>query len=93
MKKFFVTGLALTLAMSSLTFAAEKAAKPEKKSKEEIFKSLDTDASGAISKAEFTTGKEGKKLEAAEKQFAKMDKDSNGEISKEEFVGKKKAPK
>ncbi len=71
--------------------AAEEGAKKPKGNPEEMFKKLDKDANGSVSKEEFLAGPFGKKDPTkAEETFKKKDKDGDGSLSKEEFLPKKK---
>ncbi len=69
----------------SISFAQDAPEKPERKNPEAMFKKLDTNSDGSLSKEEFTSAMKGKKAEGAEKRFAKLDADSDGSISLEEF--------
>ncbi len=54
---------------------------------EEMFKRLDKDSNGSISKEEFLASPGAKKDAAkAEERFGKMDKNSDGSLSKEEMT-------
>ncbi len=95
-----ITSFLAILALSAVTsFAAEGDApkKPEgdkgkpKMNPEEMFKRLDTDKDGKVSKAEFMASPNAKKDEAkATERFGKMDKNSDGSLTLEELTPKKK---
>ena len=93
--KALTTTLAL-LAIAGLVNAAEgDAKKPEagkpKMSPEEMFKKLDKDSNGKVSKEEFLASPGAKKDAAkAEERFGKMDKDKDGSLTVEEMTPKKK---
>jgi Ca2+-binding EF-hand superfamily protein len=93
--KALTTTLAL-LAIAGLSMAAEDGKKkPEggkpKMNPEEMFKKLDKDSNGKVSKEEFLASPGAKKDAAkAEERFGKMDKDKNGSLSLEELTPKKK---
>lgn len=94
-----IASILAILALSvSLNAAEGDAKKPEGEKKkanpEEVFKKLDKDGNGSISKDEFLASPQGKKDAAkAGEMFGKKDKNSDGSLSKEEFMaqGKKKA--
>ena len=55
----------------------------------EIFKHLDKDGNGSISKQEFLSGERAQKNpEMAGKMFDKLDADSSGDISRDEFANR-----
>lgn len=91
-----ITILLALLAIAAVTVNAEDAKKPEagakkKPSPEEMFKKLDKDANGSVSKEEFLASPAAKKDEAkATERFTKLDKNADGSLSKEEFTPKKK---
>ena len=59
-----------------------------------MFKKLDKDGNGSVSKEEFLASPGAKKDAAkATERFGKMDKNSDGSLSKEEMTPKKKAAK
>lgn len=89
-----ITSILAILALAATVNAADEK-KPEagkkKASPEEMFKKLDKDANGSVSKEEFLASPQAKKDEAkATERFGKMDKDSNGSLSLEEMTPKKK---
>lgn len=72
------------LLLPSPALLAEDAA-PDKR--EAMFKRLDTNGDGSISKEEWMASKGAQKNpEQAAKKFTSMDKDSNGNVSKEEYT-------
>ena len=86
--KFILTLTALILA-TSVGFAAEgdKGKGKGKRDPEAMFKSLDKDSDGSISKDEWSAAPFAKKdADRAAKGFAAKDKDSDGKLSKEEFM-------
>lgn len=93
--KLLLTLTAL-LASASLALAAEgdRPKKPEdgkpgegKRNPEAVFKKLDANADGAVSKDEFLAGPRAKQDPAkAGEHFSRIDKDSDGKLSKEEFT-------
>lgn len=96
-----ITSILATLALAATIHAAEGDApkKPAEGGKpkmnpEEVFKKLDKDANGSLSKEEFMASPQAKKDEAkATERWTKLDKDANGSVTKEEFTamgGKKK---
>ena len=93
--KALTTTLAL-LAIAGLSMAAEDGKKkPEggkpKMNPEEMFKKLDKDSNGKVSKEEFLASPGAKKDTAkAEERFGKMDKDKDGSLTLEEMSPKKK---
>ena len=61
-------------------------------SPEEMFKKLDKDGNGSVSKEEFMASPGAKKdATKAEERFGKMDKNKDGSLSKEEMTPKNKA--
>ena len=108
MKRTWITGILSILALTGRLAVAEDAAKPGEPGKPgdgkhgdrprpppgEIFKKLDTDASGKVSLAEFKAGPRAQKDPAkAEEIFKKMDKDSSGDLALEEFARPPHGPK
>jgi Ca2+-binding EF-hand superfamily protein len=72
------------LLLTSPALLAEDAA-PDKR--EAMFKRLDTNGDGSISKEEWMASKGAQKNpERAAKKFTSMDKDSDGNVSKEEYT-------
>lgn len=72
------------LLLTSPALLAEDAA-PDKR--EAMFKRLDTNGDGSISKEEWMASKGAQKNpERAGKKFTSMDKDSDGNVSKEEYT-------
>lgn len=97
-----VLTLTALLMSASLAMAAEgdKPKKPEggkpgegkRPNPEEIFKKLDANADGSVSKDEFLASPRAKQDPAkAEEHFSHVDKDGDGKLSKEEFVAMAKA--
>ncbi|QIF05826.1 EF-hand domain-containing protein [Roseimicrobium sp. ORNL1] len=87
--------LGALLLSASLTFAADgdKPRKPAeggaRPNPEELFKKLDANSDGAISKEEYLASPRAKEnAERAEKSFTARDKDKDGKLSKEEFTAK-----
>lgn len=90
-----ITSILAILALAATVNAAEGDKKPEEGKKkgnpEEMFKKLDKDGNGSISKEEFMASPNAKKDEAkAAERFGKMDKNSDGSLTKEEMAPKKK---
>ncbi|MEZ5386082.1 MAG: EF-hand domain-containing protein [Prosthecobacter sp.] len=93
-----ITSLLAILALAATVNAAEGDKKPEGGKKkapdmEAVFKKLDKDGNGSISKDEFLASPQGKKdATKAGEVFGKKDKNGDGSLSKEEFTaqGKKK---
>lgn len=98
-----ITSILSILALAATLSAAEGDApkKPAegdkgkpKMSPEEMFKKLDKDGNGSISKEEYMASPGAKKDAAkATERFGKMDKNSDGSLSKEEMTPKKKDAK
>jgi hypothetical protein len=89
--------LGALLLSASLTFAAdgEKPRKPAeggdkpRGNPEEIFKKLDANSDGSVSKEEYLASPRAKEnAERAEKSFTTRDKDKDGKLSKEEFTAR-----
>ncbi len=93
-----LTSILAILALAATVNAAEgDAKKPEagkpKKTPAEMFKALDKDANGSVSKDEYMASPGAKKDTAkAEERFTKADKDKNGSLSLEEMTPKPKKP-
>ncbi len=94
-----ITSILAILALAATANAAEGDApkKPEgakgkpKMSLEEMFKKLDKDGNGTVSKEEYMASPGAKKDAAkAGERFGKLDKNSDGSLSKEEMTPKKK---
>ncbi|MDZ4288058.1 MAG: hypothetical protein U0984_08870 [Prosthecobacter sp.] len=86
--KFILSLTALALAAST-TFAADDAkGKGEgKRDPEAMFKRLDSNNDGSISKDEWNAAPFAKKdADGAAKRFTAKDKDSDGKLTKEEFA-------
>jgi Ca2+-binding EF-hand superfamily protein len=93
--KITITLCTLLLCSGLVLKAADEPKKGEAKAKaspEEMFKKLDKNGDGKLSKEEFIGKKEGEAKEKAEKAFAAKDKDKDGFLTLEEFKagGKKK---
>lgn len=93
-----ITSILTLLALAATLNAAEGDKKPEagkkKANPEEVFKKLDKDGDGSVSKDEFMAGPGKKDAAKGEKMFGAKDKDKDGKLSKEEFTAaapKKKA--
>ncbi len=89
MKKLTTILAALALGTSFSFAADEKPAaggdKP-KRDPEAMFKKLDTNSDGTVSKEEFKESAMAKKdATKADEMFSKRDKDNDGKLSKEEF--------
>ncbi len=81
---------ALLLGASCLT-AADKP-KGEKADPEAVFKKLDTNSDGSVSKEEYLASKKAQKDTAkAGKHFEKLDANKDGKLSKDEFAAGEKA--
>jgi hypothetical protein len=77
---------AKTSADTKATADTKTTAKP-KRDPEVVFKRLDADSDGAISKLEWNSSRRAKQnAERAEKAFTARDKDADGKLSKEEFT-------
>jgi hypothetical protein len=91
-----ITSILAILALAATVNAAEGDKKPEGGKKkapdmEAMFKKLDKDGNGSISKEEYMASPQAKKDEAkAGERFGKMDKDKDGSLSKAEMTPKKK---
>ena len=93
--KTILTLCALTLC-GAFTLNAADAANPKKPgaegkrgNPEEVFKKMDTNNDGSISKEEFLAGPQAQKdKDRAEKMFTAKDKDKDGKLSKEEFAAR-----
>ena len=83
-----ITILAALLVSASPAFAGNKSKKADRKhDPEAIFKKLDSNSDGNVTKEEFLASKRGKKDPAkATKRFEKVDANKDGKISKEESV-------
>jgi hypothetical protein len=94
--KFILTLTALALAAST-ALAADPAKKSEGKAKrdpEALFKKLDVNADGAVTKEEWEASRAAKKdAERAAKAFTTKDKDADGKLTKEEFTAERKKKK
>lgn len=92
--KALTTTLAL-LAIAAVGVNAQDAGKKKAPpSPEEMFKRLDKDGNGSVSKEEFMASPGAKKDAAkAEERFGKMDKNKDGSLSKDEMTPKKKDAK
>ena len=96
MKRTWITGILSILALAGRLAVAEDAAKPgepgkpgegKRPSPEEIFKKLDANADGSVSKDEFMAGPRAKQDPAkGGEHFTRMDTDKDGKLSKEEFA-------
>lgn len=91
-----ITSILAILALAATVNAADTkkpAAEGAKKkpNPEEMFKRLDKDGNGSVSKEEYMASPGAKKDEAkAAERFGKMDKNGDGSLSKEEMTPKKK---
>jgi hypothetical protein len=90
--KLTLTLCALAICSAFILRAADEPKKPggpggkPKMTGEEIFKKLDTNGDGSISKDEFMAGPRAKEDPAkAEERFKMLDKNSDGKITLEEF--------
>jgi len=94
-----ITSILAILALAATVHAAEGDKKPEAGKKkapnpEEMFKRLDKDGNGSISKEEYMASPQAKKDEAkAAERFGKLDKNGDGSLSKEEFAAATKKKK
>ncbi len=95
MKKMICALSAIAILMTSVGLATAEDKPKKKRDPAAIFKKLDKDSNGKLSKEEFLGKREGDKKAAAEKAFARKDKNKDGSLSLEEFSAKpkKKAPK
>lgn len=88
--KTILTLCAVTLC-GAFTLQAADAGKPKKagegkRNPEEIFKKLDSNGDGAVTKDEYLAGPRGKQDPvAAAEQFKTLDKNNDGKLSLEEF--------
>ena len=77
-----------------MTASAKKPEAGKKKANpEEMFKKLDKDSNGSISKDEFMAGPGKKDAAKGAEIFGKKDKNSDGSLSKEEFIAAPKKKK
>jgi Ca2+-binding EF-hand superfamily protein len=93
-----ITSILALIALAATVHAAEGDKKPEagkkKADPEAMFKKLDSNSDGSISKEEWAASPQAKKDAAkADKAFAGKDKDKDGKISKEEFTAAPKKKK
>lgn len=93
-----ITSILAILALAATVNAAEgDAKKPEagkkKANPEEMFKKLDKDGNGSISKEEFMAGPGKKDATKGAEIFGKKDKNGDGSLSKEEFTAAPKKKK
>lgn len=79
--------LAATLVAAGLSSVASAGDAP-KRTPDELFQHLDTDADGLLTKAEFMAEKTGKKAERRARAFAKIDANADGSLDREEFIAK-----
>jgi Ca2+-binding EF-hand superfamily protein len=86
MKKMIcaLSAIAILVTSTGLVTAADDKPK-KKKDLAAVFKKLDKDNDGKLTKAEFIGKREGEKKAKAEKAFARKDKDSDGNLTVEEF--------
>lgn len=87
--KTTVLSLGVIALVTSFAFAEGDKPNRDKKPRNpaEIFKHLDKDSSGTISKEEFLAGRRAQKNpERAAEIFGKIDKDSSGDITRDEFA-------
>lgn len=85
----FILSLTALIIATSVSFAAEgeKGKGEGKRDPEAMFKRLDANSDGSISKAEWDESPFAKKdAERAAKGFTMKDKDADGKLSKEEFT-------
>lgn len=83
--------LAALFLSASLTIAADK---PEKADPEAMFKKLDTNTDGSVTKEEYLASKKAQKDAAkAEKRFGKIDANKDGKLSKDEFAASERSKK
>jgi Ca2+-binding EF-hand superfamily protein len=89
MVKFLSAMIVAVVALGLLSSGAYAKDKAPKKTPEEIFKALDTDGDGFLSKDEFMAQvKKPEQKERFEKRFAKLDTNGDGKLSLEEFCAK-----
>ncbi|MDP1588111.1 MAG: EF-hand domain-containing protein [Prosthecobacter sp.] len=87
-----ITSILSILALSATLNAAEGDKKPEagkdkpKLSPEEMFKRVDKDGNGSVSKEEYMAGPGKKDAAKGAERFGKLDKNADGSLSKEEFA-------
>jgi Ca2+-binding EF-hand superfamily protein len=89
-----ITSILSILALAATLNAAEgdakkPAAEGDKKAKaspEEMFKRIDKDGNGSISKEEYMAGPGKKDAAKGAERFGKLDKNTDGSLSKEEFT-------
>ncbi len=95
--KAIASTLAILALAATLNAAEGDAKKPEagkkKANPEEMFKKLDKDSNGSISKDEFMAGPGKKDAAKGAEMFGKKDKNSDGSLSKEEFIAAPKKKK
>ncbi len=90
--KTYILSLGAIALVSSFAFAegdakAERDGKKKRPNPAEIFKHLDKDGSGSVSKDEFLAGPRAQKNpERAAEIFGKIDKDSSGDVTRDEFA-------
>ena len=77
--------LALCLGFSAPVMAADK---PKAADPEAMFKKMDKNSDGKVSKEEFSA--KAKDAAKADKAFAKLDKDGDGSLTLEEFKARAK---
>ena len=92
-----ITSILALIALAATVHAAEGDKKPEagkkKADPEAMFKKIDSNGDGSISKEEFMAGPGKKDAAKGEKAFAGKDKDKDGKLSKEEFTAAPKKKK
>ena len=95
MKIILTLGALLLSATVALAAEGDKPKKPPgegdrpRLNPEEMFKKLDSNNDGSISKEEYLASPRAKEnAERAEKSFAARDKDKDGKLSKEEFTAR-----